>query len=248
MPLKRLLFAAIAVFFLFSCKKNNGTDSSGSSVKLKLYIEDVKYASQDQTDTFAVAYDANNRITSLSSPDLRFDYTYSDKSFTLDLYENNALSIHEIAYINSASYVDSTFQFNNTNDTTTEGYSYNGSQLIHLVTYSYSDSYSEIETVDDYTYDSNGNMVKDTQSDGNGNTNQVSTFTYTNKPLKVTINPTYFAPASKYLPATQKQADGQGNANFAITYSYQFDGAGRLTKETDTYDNGLVASKTYVYL
>jgi YD repeat-containing protein len=248
MPLKRVLLAALAVIFLFSCKKNNGDDSSGASVKLKLYIEDVKYAGQELTDSFNVTYDAGNRITSLSSPDLRFDYTYADNSFTLDLYENNALSIHEIAYINPASYVDSTFQFNNTNDTTTEGFSYSGSQLVHLITYSYSSAGTEVETVDDYAYDSNGNMVKDTQTDGSGNVNQISTFTYTNKLLKVTINPTYFAPASKYLPATESVSDGQGNTLGTVTYSYQFDGAGRLARETDTEDNGSIATKTYVYL
>ena len=248
MPVKQLLILALATFVLFSCKKSNGTNSSGSSTKLKMYIESIEIAGSQQTDTFNVAYDNSNRITSLASPNLRFEYTYSDKSFTLDLFENNALSIHEIAYINSASYVDSTFQFNDTNDTTTEGYAYSGSQLVHLVTYSYSSSGSEIETIDDYTYDNNGNMIKDMQTDGSGNVNQISTLTYTNKPLKVTINPTYFAPASKYLPATEKVTDGGGNALGTVTFAYTFDGSGRLTKETDTEDNGAVATKTYVYL
>lgn len=248
MPVKHLLIFALASLCLFSCKKNNGTSSSGSSVKLKMYIEKLEYAGSQLTDSFNVAYDNNNRITSLVSPDLRFEYTYSAQSFTLDLYENGALSIHEIAYINSASYVDSTFQFDNTSDTTTEGYSYNGKQLVHLVTYSYSSSGSQVETIDDYTYDNSGNMVKDTQTDGSGNVNQISTLTYTTKPLTVSINPTYFAPASKYLPATEKVTDGVGNSLGSVSFAYTFDGSGRLTVETDTEDNGAVATKTYVYL
>ncbi len=212
-----------------------------------MYIEDLKYNGTDQTDSFNVTYDNSNRITSLASPNLAFDYTYSDKSFTLDLYENGALSIHEIAWINSSSYVDSTFQYDNTNDTTTEGYSYNGAHLVHLVTYTYSSSGSQVETVDDYTYDTNGNMVKDTQSDGNGNVNQITTYTYTNKLLTVTINPTYFAPASKYLPATGTATDGLGNVLATVTYAYTFDSSGRLTKDTDNVSSGAVLTKTYVY-
>lgn len=251
MPVKHLLIFALATFFLFSCKKNNGTNSTGpggSSVKLKMYIETLEYAGSQVADSFTVTYDNSNRITSLASPDLRFEYAYSATSFTLDLFESGVLSIHEIAYINSASYVDSTFQFNNTSDTTTEGYSYSGKQLVHLVTYSYSSSGSEIETVDDYTYDNNGNMIKDTQTDGSGNINQISTLTYTTKPLTVSINPTYFAPASKYLPATEKVTDGSGNPLGTVSFSYTFDGSGRLAKETDTEDNGAVGTKTYIYL
>src|ERR1700744_2014184 len=99
MPVKQLLIFALAPFFLFFFKKNKGPNSGGSSTKLKLYIESLAYLGQQQTDSFTVAYDNSNRITSLASPDLRFAYTYADKSFTLDLYENGALSIHEIAYI-----------------------------------------------------------------------------------------------------------------------------------------------------
>ena len=248
MPVKQLLLIAAAIFFLFSCKKNNGTGSSGASDKLKLYIEDVKYQGQELTDTFNVAYDNSNRIISLTAPNLAFDYTYSDKSFTLDLYENGTLSIHEIAWINSSSYVDSTFQYDNTSDTSTEGYTYSGARLVRLVTYSYTSAASQVETVDDYTYDNNGNMVKATESDGNGNVTQISTFTYTNKPLTVSINPTYFAPASKYLPATETVTDGSGNPLGSVSFAYTYDASNRLVKDTETEDNGAIATKTYVYL
>jgi len=247
MPIKHL-FAGLFVLCLFAaCKKSGGSNSSGNSSKLKTYIEYVQTGSSIITDTFAVAYDNNNRIISVTAPNLGFVYTYSDKSFTLDLYENSQLSIHEIAWLNSIPYVDSTFQFDNTSDTTTEGYIYTGNQLTRETTYSYSNGVATIDTRDDYTYDNSGNGIKDVQSDGQGNILTISTFTYTNKPLSVTISPIYFAPGSKYLPATQQQTDGTGNPIASVTYSYVFDSSGRLTKETDTINNGEVASKTYIY-
>ena len=150
---KYLLVAVIAVCLFNSCKKKSGTDSSGTPDKLKMYIENATTAGLNQVDSFAVAYDGNNRITSLASPALTFNYAYSSNSFTLNLYNFSQLSIHEIAYINSSSLVDSTFQFDNTNDTTTEGYTYAGGLLTRMMTYNYSSAGSTIYSEDDYTYD-----------------------------------------------------------------------------------------------
>lgn len=244
---RNLPLALIALCLVYSCKKNNGADSAGNSDKLKMYIEDVKTPGSHQVDSFTVSYDANNRITGLTSPALTFTYGYTTTGFTLDLYNFGQLSIHEIAYINSSSYVDSTFQYNDTNDTTTEGFTYSGDLLTRMITYNYSTAGTSVFSEDDYTYDNNGNETKDVNSDGSGNINMVSGFTYTTHPLKVRINPTYYPLFSKYLPATQTVTDGTGSAIATITYTYVFDAAGRLSKETDSADIGEVGIKTYIY-
>ncbi|HTI94747.1 MAG TPA: hypothetical protein VL727_29350 [Puia sp.] len=248
MTTRQLLTALSALTILASCKKNSSTDLSGNTLKLKTYIEDVQLPSSPHlTDTFAVTYDNSNRITSLASANLKFLYTYSDKSFTLDLYQNNQLSIHELLYINSIPYLDSTFQFNNTNDSTTEKYVYNGKLLTHKTTYTYSKNGTTVNFRNDYTYDNSGNLIKDVETDGQGNINSTSTFTYTNNPLNVSVSPVYFPIQSKYFPATQKQTDGTGTPIATITYSYLFDNAGRVSKETDMADDGEVVIKTYIY-
>ncbi len=247
MPIKHLTFFALAVFLLVSCKKNSGTNSSGNANKLKTYIETDQVNGTTQSDTFAISYDNDNRITGLVSPNLKEIYTYESKRYTLDLYVNGALSIHENFFINGSSLVDSTLQYNNTNDTTTEEYVYNGTSLTTLFTYSYINNIASIDSRDDYTYDNNGNVLKDTQSDGYGDVNLVYAYTYTAYPLNARINPTYYPLQAKYLPATLKLTDGFGNSQGTVTYTYVFDSSNRLTKETDTGDNGDVATKTYIY-
>lgn len=212
-----------------------------------MYIESETTGGTTLIDTFYTTYDNENRLTGLTSPQLKFVYAYQSKSLTLDLYEYNQLSIHEIFYLNGASVVDSTLQYNNTNDTTTEGYLYNGSLLATMFTYSYSSYGTSIDSRDDYTYDNAGNLLKDVQSDGYGTVNQVTAYTYTTYAMNLPVNPTYQPVQAKYLPATETLTDGSGNHLGTITYTYAFDGSGRLTKETEAADNGDAAVKTYVY-
>jgi len=250
MKLQPLILTTVilSTFFISSCKKENSNDSVNNANKLKLYIEDGTNSSFGVIDSFTVSYDGNNRITGLTSPNLKFVYTYSKNSFTSDLYEYSQLAIHEIYYINSSSLVDSTIQYNDTNDTTTEKYVYSGKLLTKLITYDYTTSGgAEIYSENDYTYDNNGNVIKEVDSDGNGNVNTVSTFTYTDKPLNFSTNPTYLPVASKYLPATKSQKDGSGNPIATVTFSYVFDSRGRVTKETDAFDNGESVVRSYVY-
>jgi hypothetical protein len=247
MPIKHLTFFALAVFMLVSCKKNSGTNASGNANKLKTYIETDLVNGANLSDTFSVTYDNDNRLIGLVSSTLKYVYTYQSKSYTLDIYYNGAVSTHATFYINGSSLVDSTLQFGTTNDTTTEGFVYNGAQLTTLFTYDYVNNTASIDTRDDYTYDNSGNVLKDVQSDGYGNVNQVNSYTYTTSPVNATINPTYFPQQSKYLPATLKVTDGFGNSQGSVTYAYVFDGSNRLTKETDTDNSGNISTKTYIY-
>ncbi|HXB45956.1 MAG TPA: hypothetical protein VNV85_17950 [Puia sp.] len=248
MKWKTFLASALLVGLFFSCKKDSSNNAQNNPNKLKMYIEDATNTSFNEIDSFNFTYDGNNRITSLFSPKLKTAFTYtSNSSFTIDLYTYGVLNVHEIAYINSSSLVDSTFQYNNTGDTTTEGYLYSGKTLLRISNYNYSKaSGAQILAQDDYTSDNNGNMTKDIQSDGSGNIITISTFTYTNNPLNYYLGPTYL-PQSKFLPATQVQTDGSGGPIASVTYSYVFDSSNRVVKETDALDNGESVVKTFIY-
>jgi hypothetical protein len=248
MKWKALIVPALLLALFSSCKKDSSNSSAGNNNRLKLYIEDLTNTSYNEIDSFNFTYDGQNRITSLYSSKIKTVYAYpTSNTFTVDLYTGGVFNVHEVAFINSSSLVDSTFQYDNTGDTTTEGYIYSGKLLMRKYTYDYFTVQGPlITTQDDYTYDNNGNPVKDIQSDGSGNVNTVSTFTYTDKLLNYSIGPTYLA-QSKNLPATQVQTDGSGNPIASVTYTYVFDSSNRVIKETDAVDNGESVVKTYVY-
>jgi hypothetical protein len=249
---KRLLaFGAALCLLAASCKKNSDVSSgnNGNSLnKVKMYIEETHVPTYNQIDTFYLSYDNNGRLTSMTGPTLKFVYAYTGStSFTLDLFENGAQSIHELAYV-KGSYIDSTFQYNSTHDTTTQKYLYNGNLLLSETDYDYTVAGGSVPyRRETYTYDNNGNMIKDVEDDGTGRINNTSTYTYTNKPLQFTINPTFYPFMSKMLPATKKVVDNLGTVNGIVTYEYVFDSAGRVTKETDTEDNGDYVIKSYAY-
>lgn len=233
---------------LFSCKKSSNSNSTNNPNKLKLYIEDLSQTPANEIDTFTVTYDADNRITALTSLKEKFVYTYSSSSFTLDLYDFNALSIHEILFLNNQSYIDSTFQYDNTNDTTTEKYIYTGSLLTSLTTYDYTTlGGAQFDTQDEYQYDNNGNVTTDTQTDQYADVT-ITTATYGSQLLNFSINPSYYPLHSKNVPITQTVTDGLGDTEAAITYTYTFDSKGRVTKQTATDSvSGYILSKIFVY-
>jgi hypothetical protein len=250
MKLKPLIAISIlCVCALFSCKKNSSNNSTNNPNKLKLYIEDLSQTPANEIDTFTVTYDADNRITALTGSKVRTVYTYSsNSSFTLDLYDMNVLSIHEILFLNNQSYIDSTFQYNNTNDTTTEKYTYTGSLLTDLTTYDYTTSGgAQFDTEDEYQYDNNGNVTKDTQTDQYGNVT-VTTAVYGSQLLNFSINPSYYPLHSKNIPINETVTDGFGNTEAGISYAYAFDGNGRITKQS-AFDSisGYTLSKIFVY-
>ena len=254
MNIKNLLAIGVVICLLASCKKNSNSNSTATGnngnalSRLKYYIEQTNISGPVQADSFAMAYDNDGRLISMTGQSLKFVYTYpSSNSFTLDLYENGAMSIHEVAYI-KGSYVDSTFQYNNTNDSTTQKFVYKGNLLISETDYDYSAAGGATPSRrDTYTYDNNGNAIKDVEDDGSGTINSIKTYTYTNQLLQVTTSPFYFPLFSKDLPATLAVTDGAGNSMGTVTYSYVFDSSGRVTKETDTEDNGYYVIKTYGY-
>ena len=244
-----IAFTIVCACALFSCKKNSNSTSPNDPNKLKLYIEDLSQAPENKIDTFTVTYDADNRITAVTAPDLRFVYTYgSGASFTLDLYVLNALSIHEIYFLNNQMYVDSTFQYNDTNDTTTEKYVYSGTRLASLTDYDYTTfGGAQLYSEDEYQYDNNGNVTTDTQIDQYAGVT-ITTSTYGSQILNFSISPSYSAMLSKNVPLTQVQTDGYGDVNASITYTYTFDSKGRVTKQTATDSiSGYIASKIFVY-
>jgi len=235
-------------FFLFiACKKNNDTLSNGSSSLPKTYTEDIRSTGFNSLTTYNLTYDGNNRITSMTAiPEpavVKFVYTYSsNNSLTMDLYNSNVLSIHEILWLNGSGKLDSTFQYNDTHDSSTEKYIYNSNkQILQIKNYNYSSSGSELDHTTDYTYDNLGNAV--TESTSNGNSTNYTY--YSDLPNTMTMGQT-FNPQSKYFIKTASSSSS--GTPITATHFYSFDSSNRLVKDSAvTTGVSAVLIKSYTY-
>jgi len=247
MRTKHLLHALAALCIFASCKKSSSNGSSTAN-KFKSYVEEVHAGGINQTDSFNLTYDNNARLTTMASSTQKFVYAYSgSSSITMDYYENGQLSIHEVGYFKNG-VLDSTFQYNDSQDTTTEGYVYSGSNLASRTTYEYVSGHPVPDYVNNYSYDFSGLLLRDVQSSG-GFTTNITNYTYSGSPYpyQMTTSPYAVVSQLKYLPAKQTLYDGQGNLTATITYSWVLDSGGRAIQETDTQDNGDYVIKRYHY-
>jgi len=248
------LIALSSIIIFSSCQKDKQPDANTNLNKVKTYTENITSPGGGTiAATFNVGYDGNNRITSLTQTNasgIKFLFTYtSDTKYSMDLYESGSISVHEDFFLNSNSLPDSTFQYNNTQDSTTEKYLYNSNgQLVTLKEYVYSKNYgSEIDNITSYTYDSNGNVVNTTDTN-----NQIETFEYypdlvytvplTNPALNQGINST-----KKMNLVKTHTVTSNGSLVGTDTYTYTFDSNNRISTITQTADDGTIATQTFTY-
>jgi hypothetical protein len=244
---KLLLVITLTVLFASCSKEKSVKDPSNPNPttisKLKTYTEDLTASGTHSVVTYDLAYDNSSRLVSMiseASAGDKFLFKYNTNNFTGDIYAANKLSIHEIFFMNTNSFVDSTFQYNDTQDTSTEKYIYNSAkQIITLKEYDYSTAGgSQLSNITYYTYDSNGNQVSATDDFS------VTTYDYTTLLNNLVLGP-FYIPMNKNLVKTTSVASG-GQTD-VLHHAYTFDSSGRLSTEKITTDTGEVVIKTYTY-
>lgn len=242
------LLAAALVLFLFSCSKDNSAPNANSAFLPKTYTEDIRSSVVgNSTTTYTLTYDGHSRVVTLTAtpapPSLNFVYTYpSNTTATLDMYDHGTLSIHENFWVNSASFLDTTFQYDNEGDTTTERYVYNGNnQLMQIIEYSYTSSGTTVTNVTDYTYDSQGNIISTLDMLG-----KAITYTYyTDLPNNFIMGPTFLPQPAYFL---KKVALNDGGTMATTTHYYTFDSQKRLTTDSTSIEEfDFTGVKTYTY-
>jgi hypothetical protein len=245
MRITKILCIIFIALIFSSCRKESSTINSGTPAsKVKTYTEDVTSWGVHSVITFNLIYDANDRLISMisatSSGD-RFEFQYSNGTYTTDLYNSNTLSIHELFFINSNSLLDSTFQYNDTDDSMTEKYLYNSAkQLITLKEYDYSlVTGSELFNTEDYVYDSNGNVIKIT-----GNSS-VTTYDYYTDLVNNLVLGTSYLPVNKNLVKTTTV--NSGGIPVTLNHTYTFDSGNRIITEKIIADSDEIVIKTYTY-
>lgn len=237
-----------SILFLASCTKDNSTSNSNSSSLPKTYTEDVRSSIiGNSLTTYDLSYDGNGRLTALtaipSPPTINFVYTYpAANTVNMDLYEGGVLNIHEIMWLNSSSWLDTTYQYDNAGDTTTEKYIYNGNkQVVQENIYNYSSSGTSLYNATYYTFDNLGNVVSSVDNQGVS----ISYTYYTNLPYTLKIGQTFLPPPINFI---KTQVYNSGGTIETANHYYTFDGNNRLIEDSSyTAEVDLIAIKSYTY-
>ncbi|MDB5278035.1 MAG: hypothetical protein JWR61_2990 [Ferruginibacter sp.] len=247
-----------AVFFfatlllLNACKKDSSSTTSAAADRVKTYTIDVNQPGVfHETVTCNVSYDDNNRIaglTSTTSAADRFVFSYpSANKFSMDIFGSNVITLHEDSYINGSGLLDSTFQYNDTQDTSTEKYIYNtANQLVTFKEYYYSAvTGSELNNITTSTYNADGDLVSETDTDNNRNDYEYYTDQSYVSPL-ITGLPSPDAGKKHHLVKKQT-VSFNGTASGSVDYTYTFDSSNRISTQKLTGSDGSIAITTYTY-
>ena len=203
-----------------------------------------------QPITFNVKYSANKQLTNListSNPGDKFVYTFpSATKYTMDIFGSNLLSIHEDIFTSSIGFTDSTYQYNNTKDTSAEKYFYNTNyQVITMNEYQFNNGKSELNNTINYSYNTDGDLITASGTDLN-----IESYTYYSN--AVYVNPIVFGILNSasykkmHLPKTYNLTSN-GYVIATATYTYTFDAKGRVSTDTQTFTDGSVMNKSYTY-
>lgn len=153
-------------------------------------------------------------------------------------------------YLGANLLIDSSFQYNDTNDSTTMKFVYNAAkQLTEQRTYGYSlTAGAVLFRKNNYSYDVNGNLLTDTETRSTGSTNSIKTYTYTNYTNSI------FSLASIYLPQLYKKLPLKimllypfSNTTVVSDFIYVFDNENRVINQTETNGAGNFIKKLFEY-
>ena len=241
---------SILILSLFSCKKADTTQSAFSK-NVKTYIVDETNAAGRRVDSFTVYYDATDRILKALSPDSSIFFRYlSGNTFSKQVKSDSITTLVELFYINANNLVDSSLRYTIDGDSIKQKFEYNDQQqLTAMKTYHFTSAQALILLrTNEYSYDDNGNKIKDIESDDLSNVISTTNFTYGEQSGDLFIIRTSFEPKFfKNLPLTESTLfNGSGNT-ISYQYTYIFDEYGRVTSQSQTDLSGYVTVRTYKY-
>ncbi len=243
------------IIFASSCQKElsapNQATTIDSSSLLKTYSETYSTGITSSTSvTFNVQYGPNNQIIGListSNPNDKFVFTFPlTTKYTQDILASDTLVLHEDFYTNSNFFLDSTYQYNDTQDTTAEKYFYNANnQVTTMNEYQFTNGKGELINIIKYAYNTDGDMINASGSDLT-----TETYTYNTDAAYVTplvtgiLNINSFK--KMHLPKTYTLTSN-GIIITTLNFTYIFDAKNRITFDKATAIDGSNLTKAYTY-
>jgi len=249
-------FPIIAVIILLTSCGKEYSSSPGSttvtSAKVKTYTEDItsSYLGNSYT-TYDLSYDASDRLVSIISRANSGDkslFTFpSNNLFRMDLYNSGSLAIHEDFFLNGNLFIDSTFQYNDTRDSSTEKYTYNiNNQLVKIKEYDYSKiSGAKLINITTNTYNTNGDMTE--SADLNSNVDTYEYYTDLIYATPIVTGPPNINSAKKNYLVKKRTLKSNNYLIGSVVYTYTFDSNNRISTEKAVGSDASAIIKTYTY-
>lgn len=165
----------------------------------------------------------------------------------MDIYANASISIHQDFFLNADSFIDSSFQYNDEEDTSTQKYIYNASkQLLRIKEYEYSKSTGAVlYNTTQYSYDANGNIIKTEDAYGDVHLYEYHTNLSYVQPLLQ--GPSTSAANKKVNLVKKHTLVSSGVTMASANLTYTFDDKDRISTEKATLTDGTIITKTYTY-
>jgi hypothetical protein len=218
---------------------------------VKTYIVDETNAAGHRVDSFTVYYDATDRILKALSPDSSVLFRYlSGTTFSKQVKSDSITTLIELFYVSANQQVDSSLRFTIDGDSIKQKFEYNDQhQLIVKRTYHFTNTQGlMLLRTNDYTYDANGNRIKDIESDELANVISTTSFTYGEQSADLFTIRTFFEPKPYInLPLTESTLFNGSGTTVSYQYSYTFDEFGRVVTQTQTDNLGNTIVRTYKY-
>lgn len=238
--IRSLLIVLIIALALASCKKDDSVQSPPPGDRIKTYTESINSSILGVTSvTYNLTYDQDGRLSSMTNTENagdRFAFSYVENGFDMDIYSNNSLVIHQDAFVNG-NRMDSTFQYNDEGDTTTEKYVYNPSNLlVKLSRYVYSDGISELDEIVNYSYDANSNLISEI-----GNFTHIEYEYNGSLPGIINLFPIFYSSSQKLPSRVIDQA------GYTADHTYTVDSKNRVVTDVAVLTTGDTLTKTYTY-
>ena len=238
--IRPFIVIVFSVFTLASCKKDDSIQSPQTGDKIKTYTESINSSVLGVISaTYNLSYDQQGRLSSMINVENtghKFTFAYTDNGFDMDIYANNVVVIHQDVFTNG-NRMDSTFQYNDEGDTTTEKYVYNPANLlVKLNRYVYSDGISVPDETVNYTYDNNNNLLSEI-----GNYTHIEYEYNGSTPGIMNLFPLFYSSSQK-MPS--RVIDHSG---FTADHTYTVDSKNRVVSDVAVLSTGDVITKTYTY-
>jgi hypothetical protein len=244
---------AVLIILFSSCQKDPDIPPNTPSYKVKSYTEDVSSTfTGHNVTTYNIAYDASDRIISVvsaTSAGDKFLFAYpSGSHYTLDLYSTNQVTLHEDFFLLNNSFLDSTFQYNDTEDSSTEKYFYNaGNQVIKMQEYTYSTlSGAVLSNTISYSYNNEGDLMISTGTDKNTDTYEY--YADLSYAPPITFGAINSNTTKKFHLVKKHVLTSNGSLVGSADFTYTFDSNNRISTENAVASDGSIVLKTYTYL